>query len=91
MEKCIINLCGRKRTGKESAFKLLYPYVASPQEFQFATPIKKFLIDVLGLTHGQCYGTTEERESLTKYKWGDVAEHIRKKYNKNPEDYLTRY
>lgn len=80
--KTIISLCGRKRSGKESAYKLMLPYVEKPAEFQFATPIKKFLIDVLGLSHGQCYGTTEERESITKYRWEDIAKHIREKYGK---------
>ena len=89
MDQTIICLAGRKRTGKESVFKLLYPYVADPQEFQFATPLKKFCMEVLGLTHGQCYGTDFERESPTKYRWGDVAAHIREKYRKNPIDIMT--
>jgi hypothetical protein len=89
MAKVIISLCGRKRTGKETAYKLVYPYLDRPEEFQFATPIKQFLINLLGLSWEQCYGPTQDRESLTRYSWGDVAEHIRKKYKKEPDDILT--
>jgi len=89
MRQTIICLAGRKRTGKESIFKLLYQHVVDPHEFQFATPLKKHCIDVLGLTHAQCYGNDADRESLTRYKWGDIAPHIKEKYKKNPDDYLT--
>lgn len=87
--RTVISLCGRKRTGKESAYKVILPYVDRPQEFQFATPLKKFCIEVLGLTHDQCYGSSEHRESLTKYVWGDLASHIQEKWEKNPADIMT--
>lgn len=89
MRQTIIALCGRKRTGKESVFKLLYQHVIDPHEFQFATPLKKYCMDVLGLTHEQCYGNDAARESYTRYTWDEIAEHIRLKYKKNPEDRLT--
>jgi len=89
MKKTIICLAGRKRTGKETVYKILYPNVLKPEEFQFATPLKRFCIDVLGLTHQQCYGNDAERESLTKYQWKDIASHICNKYGKNLDDYLT--
>ena len=89
MQQTLIALCGRKRTGKESVYKLMYQHVVDPKEFQFATPLKKYCIDVLGLTHEQCYGNDAARESLTRYTWNEIAEHIRVKYKKNPEDRLT--
>lgn len=89
MSKTIINLMGRKRTGKESAYKLILPYVNSPEEFQFATPLKKFCIETLGLTHAQCYGTSADRETPTKYRWGDIAPWIREKYGKSPDEIMT--
>jgi hypothetical protein len=67
----------------------MYQHVVDPKEFQFATPLKKYCIDVLGLTHEQCYGNDAARESLTRYTWNEIAEHIRVKYKKNPEDRLT--
>ena len=89
MSRTIISLCGRKRTGKESAYKLLVSYVKGPKEFQFATPLKKYCMEVLGLTHDQCYGPTEDRESPTKYFWRDISPEIMEKYDKNPDDRLT--
>lgn len=88
-EKLIILLCGRKRSGKETSFKIMYPYLDTPEEFQFATPLKKFCMENLGLTWEQCYGSSEHRESLTKYSWKDIAPAICQKYDKNPDDCLT--
>jgi hypothetical protein len=88
-QRVIISLCGRKRSGKESAYRALLPYVKRPEEFQFATPLKKFCIEVLGLTHDQCYGPSEARESATKYFWRDINPEIMKKYGKNPDNAMT--
>lgn len=89
MKQTIICLAGRKRSGKESVFKLMYPYVANPREFQFAEPLKKFCIDTLGLTREQCYGGDSDRESPTKYKWGFVSKEIRERYGKQAEEVMT--
>lgn len=88
-KRVIISLAGRKRTGKETCYKLMYPYLGRTEEFQFATPLKKFCIEVLGLTHEQCYGADKDRETLTKYKWGQIAPGIRDKYGKDPEEIMT--
>lgn len=89
ISRIVINLCGRKRTGKESAFKVMLPYVDRPEEFQFATPLKKFCMEVLGLTRDQCYGTSEDRERPTKYKWSWVNDKIRTKYGKAADQTMT--
>ena len=39
------------------------------KEFAFADGIKDFCIDVLGLEHKQCYGSDEEKNTPTEYKW----------------------
>lgn len=39
--------------------------------YSFADPLKKFCVDVLGLEHKQCYGTDNDKNTLTKYKWED--------------------
>ena len=73
----LILMCGRKRTGKETAFKTLRDLLLSKnpslniQEFQFSTPLKKFCIETLGLRWEHCYGSDQERESPTQYVWGD--------------------
>jgi len=89
MSRIVINLTGRKRTGKETVYRLMLPYVRRPEEFQFATPLKKFCMEVLGLTHEQCYGSSADRETPTKYKWAWVDSKIRDKYGKAPEEIMT--
>lgn len=40
--------------------------------YSFADALKEFCIDVFGLTHEQCYGTEEQKNSLTDIEWWDV-------------------
>lgn len=88
MRKLIL-LCGRKRTGKGSVFTILNGCMPHAGEFFFAKPIKDFCIEALGLTHDQMYGSSEHRESPTRYQWGWVGSEIRKRYGKRPEEFLT--
>lgn len=67
----------------------MQPYVEHAAEFQFATPLKEFCIKVLGLTRNQCYGTSADRETPTKYTWGDIDPEIRNKYDKDPSKHMT--
>lgn len=88
MKRTLINLLGRKRSGKETAFRLLFPLTEQPAEFQFATPLKKFCMEALGLTHDQCYGPDIIRESLTPYRWKDIDPEIRESFSAKDE-FLT--
>ena len=40
--------------------------------YSFADYLKKFCMDVFGLTHEQCYGKEEQKNSLTNLKWQDM-------------------
>jgi len=40
--------------------------------YSFADELKNFCINVFGLSHGQCYGTEEEKNSLTNLFWIDM-------------------
>jgi len=42
--------------------------------YSFADPLKEFCIDVFGLAHEQCYGTEEQKNSLTSLLWKDMPE-----------------
>lgn len=42
------------------------------KHYSFADPLKEFCIDVFGLTHEQCYGTDENKNTKVKVQWGDV-------------------
>ena len=86
--KIIINLLGRKRSGKETFYKLLCPYIKDIAELQFATPLKKLCIEILGLEREQCYGSDACRETVTSYRWDEVAEIIKVNYPQVGE-YLT--
>jgi hypothetical protein len=56
----------------------LFPFV---QFWSFADQLKKFCIEVLGLSKEQCYGEEEQKNTLTNCSWNKVPEDIKKKYN----------
>lgn len=59
------------------------PYVMSHniarncRTFSFAHYLKKFCVEVLGLTYEQCYGDDDSKNSLTKYKWEAFPAEVR--------------
>ena len=46
----------------------------------FADALKEFLINVMGLSYEQCYGTNEEKNSFTQYKWENLPVAITSKF-----------
>jgi len=65
----------------------VYPYV---RQFSFADPLKKFCIKVLGLTHEQCYGSDNDKNTLTKVPWANIPlEIIKKRKKKDISGFLT--
>lgn len=40
--------------------------------YSFADPLKQFCMDVFGLSREQCYGTDEQKNSLTQLRWEEV-------------------
>tara|TARA_Y100000310_G_C20678691_1_gene814581 strand:- start:904 stop:1767 length:864 start_codon:yes stop_codon:yes gene_type:complete len=54
--------------------------------YSFADSLKqKICIEILGLTYEQCYGTDEQKNSLTEYKWDNLSQGIRMKYSNKSE------
>lgn len=53
----------------EYAEKMIWPIVKA---YNFADTLKDICIGVLGLTYEQCYGTDEDKNSYTNYKWEDM-------------------
>jgi hypothetical protein len=41
--------------------------------YSFADPLKDLCINVLGLKREQCYGTDEQKNSLTEYTWEKLS------------------
>lgn len=48
----------------------MWPFVKS---YSFAEQLKSVAINVFGLSHEQCFGTDEDKNSYTTIKWSDVA------------------
>lgn len=49
--------------------QFIYPVI---KPYSFATPLKRFCVDVLGLTEKQVFGTNEDKETLTNIMWENV-------------------
>ncbi|GAG82717.1 unnamed protein product [marine sediment metagenome] len=47
----------------------VWPFV---KLYSFASPLKNLCMDILGLTHEQCYGTDDQKNTLTHLKWEDM-------------------
>jgi len=78
----IIGLSGKKQSGKNTVCDAIYSHLAyrdcSCKIYSFADTLKeKICIDVLGLTKNQCYGSDEQKNSLTIYKWENLPHQVR--------------
>lgn len=101
-KQIIVAFSGHKQSGKDTLSNYLCDYfrqfVSEPHEFiriySFADLIKKNIcIDVLGLSYEQCYGTDEQKNTPTKYKWEDMFIEIRDKNSviDPTEEYYREY
>ena len=52
------------------ASSTFWPFVRA---YNFADPLKRMCMGLFGLTREQCYGTDEEKNSLTEIHWDDVS------------------
>lgn len=59
----------------------------------FAEPIKRFCVDVLGLSHIQCYGTDAEKDTLTHLRWDNLPKNVWRNHVifDNPEDHFGHW
>lgn len=73
----IVAFAGRKQSGKTTCsnavsdyWKLRYPEANNCNIYNFADALKEDIcINILGLTHDQCYGDDEQKNSLTELSW----------------------
>jgi hypothetical protein len=66
----IMDLQNRNETFKEFAEENIYPFV---KVYSYADLLKKNIcMDILGLTYEQCYGTNEEKNSITHLRWENM-------------------
>ena len=83
----IIAFSGRKQSGKSSAGEYLQQliYSVNPKlsvnTYSFADPLKKNIcVDLLGLTPQQCWGSDEDKNSLTDIRWENMPGYDNKIY-----------
>jgi hypothetical protein len=75
----IIAFSGRKQSGKSTSGEYIEKFIKqnflpiSCKLYSFADPLKQDIcINLLGLTYDQCYGSDEDKNSLTDIKWKDI-------------------
>ncbi|MCD6436207.1 MAG: hypothetical protein J7L15_07445 [Clostridiales bacterium] len=80
----IIGVSGKKQSGKNTLCDCVEKYFAEQNidedivTISFADALKeKVCIGVLGLTHEQCYGSDEDKNTLTTYTWENIPHKIR--------------
>ena len=88
---CIIGASGKKQSGKNDLCDNLEKWILeklgknsktgkvySCKTYSFADALKeKVCIEVMGLTKEQCYGTDEQKNSDTMYRWENLPREIR--------------
>ena len=71
--KVIIGIVGRKQSGKDSTADYIIEKSGTGRKCSFADKLKRDVcINLLGLTEKQCYGSDEDKNTLTNLKWEDM-------------------
>lgn len=75
----IIGLSGRKQSGKSSSADYIMSFMEknsfnfSCKVYSFADPLKQDIcINILGLSYDQCYGTDDDKNTMTDICWDGV-------------------
>lgn len=78
----IIALAGRKQSGKSTSCDYIQLLIRqyrpdwSCKIYSFADPLKQDIcINILGLTYEQCYGSDNDKNTLTSLRWKDMPEY----------------
>jgi len=83
-----IVLSGKKQAGKTTCANFIKTYINDVcpdllvEITSFATPIKDFCSNILGLTEAQIFGNEADKNSLTSYLWDNMPQEIRERYEK---------
>jgi hypothetical protein len=72
----IIAFSGRKQSGKSTAGEFVSSFIdnnnitLSHKIYSFADPLKQDIcINILGMTHTQCYGSDDDKNTMTDLLW----------------------
>lgn len=81
--KVIIAFSGRRRSGKDSSCNFLVRNATElfgthkAQRFAFATRLKEFCIEYLGVRREFAYGLDQDKENLSSVRWEDMPHYDR--------------
>lgn len=74
----IIALSGRKQSGKSTGAEYIQSVIEHNllpikyKIYSFADPLKiDICMNILGLTHNQCYGSDDDKNTLTNLEWNE--------------------
>ena len=77
----VVGLSGRKQSGKNTVCDYLLEQIdVKCKIYSFADSLKRFCIDVMGLREEQCYGSDEDKNSITIYTWDNMTYDIQRSY-----------
>lgn len=73
----IIGFSGKKGSGKDTLAEFLYNnsfelFGVEASLYSFAGPFKDICVSFFGLNKNQVYGTEDDKNTLTKYKWENL-------------------
>ena len=78
----ILAFAGRKQSGKSTSAEYVQSIInshnlwMSNKIYSFADPLKQDIcINILGLTYEQCYGSDEDKNTLTGILWEDMPDY----------------
>ena len=95
-DKLIIGISGKKQSGKST----LYEFVKLNKENLFigdvtidkvdmADPLKEMIVNIMGVDKKLVYGSEQEKNMLTQYKWKDLPYHNVNQANLRASEYMT--
>lgn len=77
-----ILISGRRKSGKSTLAQFLIDHQQilfpgkSVYRAPFAAPIKNFCVDIFGLPYELVWGSDEQKETLTHYRWEDMPHYL---------------
>ena len=83
MDKKIVAFSGRRRSGKDSSCNFLVRNgtelfgTDKVQRFAFATRLKEFCVEFLGIRREYAFGLDQDKENLSNIKWEDMPHYER--------------
>jgi hypothetical protein len=96
--KVIIAFSGRRCSGKDSSCNFLVRNslelfkTDKTQRFAFATKLKEFCVDFLGLRREDVFGLDQDKENLSNLRWEDMPHYERFTFSSEapaPTGYMT--